>query len=79
MPRSQPGAVLHDAGECLAHVLRMIESGGIVTATGKLLPCRFHSVCVHGDNAHAVATAAAIRDGLAAAGHHLKTLPDLFR
>lgn len=78
VPRSVPGAVLHDSAECLAHVLRMLERGGIVTLTGKLLPCSFHSICVHGDNAHAVATAAAVRDGLLAAGHRLKTLPELF-
>ena len=46
--------------------------------SGKRLPCSFHSICVHGDNAHAVATAAAVRDGLLAAGHRLKTLPELF-
>ena len=78
VPRSVPGAVLHDSAECLAHVLRMLEGGGIVTLTGKRLPCSFHSICVHGDNAHAVATAAAVRDGLLAAGHHLKSLPELF-
>jgi UPF0271 protein len=75
--RSRPGAVLHDSAACLDHVLRMIDRGGIVAASGKLLPCAFHSVCVHGDNAHAVATAAAVRDGLLAAGHRLQTLPEL--
>ena len=78
MPRSVPGAALHDSAECLAHVLRMLERGGIVTLTGKLLPCRFHSICVHGDSPHAVATAAPVRDGLLAAGHRLKPLPGLF-
>jgi UPF0271 protein len=78
VPRSVPGAVLHDSAECLAHVLRMLERGGIVTLTGQLLPCNFHSICVHGDSAHAVATATAVRDGLLAAGHRLKALPELF-
>lgn len=78
VPRSRPGAVLHDSAECLSHVLRMLDSGGIVSVSGKLLPCSFHSICVHGDNAYAVATAAAVRDGLLAAGHRLKTLPELF-
>jgi UPF0271 protein len=78
VPRSRPGAVLHDSAECLDHVLRMLERGGIVAASGKLLPCSFHSICVHGDNAHAVATAAAVRDGLLAAGHRLRTLPQMF-
>ena len=77
VPRSQPGAVLSSSDDCLAHVLRMLERGGIVAASGKLLPTTFHSICVHGDNAHAVATAAAVRDGLRAAGHELCTLPAL--
>jgi UPF0271 protein len=78
VPRSVPGAVLHDSADCLAHVLRMLERGGIVTLAGRLLPCRFHSICVHGDSPHAVATAAAVRDGLLAAGHRLMPLPGLF-
>ena len=77
MPRSQPGAVLHSTEACVAHVLRMVAQGGIVTASGRLLATPFHSVCVHGDNAHAVATAAAVRDSLQAAGHQLCTLPAL--
>ena len=77
VPRSQPGAVLSSSADCLAHVLRMLEQGGIVATSGKLLPTPFHSICVHGDNAHAVATAAAVRDGLRAAGHELCTLPAL--
>lgn len=78
VPRSQPGAVLTSSDACLAHVLRMLDAGGIVTTSGKLLPTPFHSICVHGDNAHAVATAAAVRAGLVAAGHQLCTLPALF-
>ena len=78
LPRSMPGAVLHDSADCLAHVQRMLERGGIVALSGKLLPCRFHSICVHGDSAHAVATAAAVRNGLLAAGHRLKPLPEFF-
>ena len=77
VPRHQPGAVLASSAECLAHVLRMLARGGIVSTSGRLLPTAFHSICVHGDNAHAVATAAAVRDGLLAAGHRLCSLPDL--
>jgi len=32
---------------------------------------------VHGDSAHAVATAALVRNGLHAAGHRLCSLPEL--
>lgn len=77
VPRSQPGAVLHDARACVDHVLRMVERGGLVTAAGRLLPCAIHSICVHGDNAQAVQTAAAVRQALLDAGHRLSGLPEV--
>lgn len=77
VPRGRPGAVLASSEDCLAHVLQMLDRGGIVSASGRVLPTSFHSICVHGDNAHAVATAAAVRAGLLAAGHRLRSLPEL--
>jgi UPF0271 protein len=56
----------------------MVERGGIVTTGGALLPCTFHSICVHGDNAEAVATARAVRDALVAAGHRMTPLAEMF-
>lgn len=75
LSRSLPGAVLHSPEECVTHVLRCVEAGAIVCASGKRLPTPFHSVCVHGDGAEAVAAATALRDALAAAGVALSTLP----
>lgn len=76
-PRSQPGAVLHGAQDCVQHVLRMLDAGGIVTADGQRLPTAIHSICVHGDGPGAVAAAQAIRAALEAAGHRLAGLPEL--
>jgi UPF0271 protein len=73
--RSEPGAVIDNAADCIAHVQRMIDAGGIVTASGRTLQTRFHSVCVHGDNAHAVDTAAQLKQALLNAGHDLLPLP----
>jgi UPF0271 protein len=75
VPRSKPGAVLHAAEDCVAHVLRFVEAGGIVCATGKVLKTPFHSICVHGDGPQAVAAAAAIRDAMGVAGVALVQLP----
>ena len=75
VPRSQPGAVLHAAEDCVAHVLRFVEAGGIVCASGKVLKTTFHSICVHGDGAQAVAAAAAIRTALTERGAELAPLP----
>jgi len=76
-PRSQPGSVLHDAADCVQHVQRMLDAGGIVTADGQRLPTPIHSICVHGDGPAAVAAARAIRAALEAAGHRLAGLPEL--
>ena len=74
MPRSRPGAVLHDAPACVDHVLRMLQAQAIVTATDKQLPCRIDSICVHGDGPEAVKTARAVRQALEAAGYTLQPL-----
>jgi len=77
VPRSHPGAVLTERLACVAHVLRMIEAGGIVSISGKKLEVPFHSVCVHGDNAYAVEVAHAVRDTLERSGCELVALPEL--
>ena len=77
MPRSQPGAVLHDARSCVDHVLRMLQAQGIVTSSGRTLPCQIDSICVHGDGPEAVSTARQVRQALEAAGYRLVTLPEL--
>jgi 5-oxoprolinase (ATP-hydrolysing) subunit A len=63
-PRSQPGAVLHEAAACRAHVAAMLEAGGLVARSGKILPTPIHSVCVHGDRAGAVEIASSLKDFL---------------
>ncbi len=76
-PRSQPGAVLHTAQDCVNHVLRMLEAGGIVTTEGRLLPTPIDSICVHGDGPDAVVSARRLRVALEGAGYRLAPLPAL--
>jgi UPF0271 protein len=77
VPRTQPGAMVHGAEASLQHVMRMVEERALISINGKRLPVNPQSICVHGDNADAVATAAAIRDGLTRAGYRLASLPEL--
>lgn len=65
--RSQPGAVLHDAAEAGRRMVQMVREGAIITASGKRIPCRIDTICVHGDLAEAVAMAAGIRKALTSA------------
>jgi UPF0271 protein len=74
IPRDRPGALIADAEAAADRVLAMVQAGGILTAQGTLLPTRIDSVCVHGDSAHAVAMARAVRARLEEAGITLRGL-----
>ncbi len=68
IPRNRPGALIEDSDEAANRVLAMVEAGAIINAEGERLPTPIRSVCVHGDSAHAVATARAVRARLEGAG-----------
>jgi UPF0271 protein len=68
VPRSQPGAVIHDAAQAAARVVAMVEAGALITVSGAKLKTPIDSVCVHGDSPDAIATARTVRQKLKAAG-----------
>jgi 5-oxoprolinase (ATP-hydrolysing) subunit A len=72
VPRSQPGALLHDPDEVTARVLRMVAKGVVAAVDGSDVPVTAESACVHGDSPGAVAMATAVRAGLEAAGVALR-------
>jgi len=75
--RRLPGAVLHDADEVTARVLRMLEAGAVISQSGRKIPGRIDTICVHGDNPAAVTLAGALRAALLAAGVGLKPMTQL--
>lgn len=68
LPRDDPGALLTDTAEVVERALRILEGGAVVSASGRVLPMRCNSLCVHGDTPGALETARALRAGLEAAG-----------
>lgn len=70
--RKLPGAVLHDAEEVAARVLRMVKAGAVETVEGRMLPMAIGSICVHGDSPGAIEMAAAVRRRLTEAGIAVK-------
>lgn len=77
VPRHRPGAVIHGADASLAHVRRMLEEGAIVSVSGRRLPVKAESICVHGDNPEAVITARRLRERLTELGYAIVPLPAL--
>jgi UPF0271 protein len=68
VPRREPGALLHDADEVAARVVRLVEHGTVAAVDGSEVAVRAESVCVHGDTPDAVGLAAAVRRALDGAG-----------
>jgi len=68
LPRSRPGSVIHDPDAAARRVLEMLEEGVVLSQSGRRLPARIDSICVHGDNPAAVAMARAVRGRLTRAG-----------
>ena len=54
VPRSKPGAVIHDKDEAIARTIRMVKEGKVTAITGEEVPLAADSICVHGDNPSAV-------------------------
>ena len=68
VPRSQPGAMIHDPDDAAARLLGYLESGLMPVIGGDPIRLAAQSICVHGDSPGAVVMARQIRARLAAAG-----------
>lgn len=68
VPRSEPGAVLHDPAAVAARMVRLALEGVVRAVDGSHVRVAAESICVHGDSEGAVAMAAATRAALEAAG-----------
>jgi 5-oxoprolinase (ATP-hydrolysing) subunit A len=68
MPRSQPGAILHDAAEATEQAVRIAKDGYAVASDGSRVRIDAETICLHGDTPGAVGLARAIRDGLESIG-----------
>jgi UPF0271 protein len=66
--RKKPGAVIHDAVAATERVLQMLDEQAIRTLSGRALPARIDSICVHGDNPAGVTMARTVRAALERAG-----------
>jgi UPF0271 protein len=68
VPRSEPGAVLHDGAAIAERALRLARQGEVIAADGSVVTTVARSLCIHGDNDAAVAIARTLRETLRNAG-----------
>ena len=60
--------MIHDPEAAAERVVAMVRDGAIPTRSGRRLPVRIDTVCVHGDNPSAVALARRVRERLEGEG-----------
>ena len=72
--RSKSNAIITDPQIAKKHVIKMVENQALNCYSGKQIPCKIDSICVHGDGKTAVNTAEQIKNGLLNSGVTLKPL-----
>lgn len=77
VPRSRPGAVIHDGALAASRVLQMAQEGTVTCIDGTVLPMWCVSVCVHGDNEAALESVRLIRRTLEQNGMALRPMREL--
>ena len=68
VPRSSPGAVIHDVDEVVGRSLEMVTRGHARAISGEEIEVKADSLCVHGDTPGAAEMAAVLRRELESAG-----------
>ncbi|MEW6346455.1 MAG: 5-oxoprolinase subunit PxpA [Paraburkholderia sp.] len=77
LSRDRPNAVIKDPLKAAEHVIRIIEEEAIISESGKKIPARIDTFCVHGDEPTAVAVVIELHEALRRAGISVVTLPEL--
>jgi len=72
--RSKDHALITNPDIAKKHVLKMVKNQALNCFSGKKIPCKIDSVCIHGDNESSLATAKSIKDNLISNGLELKPL-----
>jgi len=69
MPRGTVGAVLTDPDFIAERVIAMLDADALITESGRHLPTRIDSICIHSDTPGALPIAWKVRAALDAAGY----------
>jgi UPF0271 protein len=73
-PRTQQNAMIEDANQSIAQVIRMVREGVVRSTSGRDVPVRADTLCIHGDQPNALVFAQRIREAFAEAGIEVRGL-----
>lgn len=66
--RGTPGAMITDPATAAPRILAMLREGAIIAESGRRIPTRIDTICLHGDGETALPMAQGLRRALEAAG-----------
>lgn len=75
--RTLDNAIIRDPDVAVRQVMSFIEEQAIITLSGKRLPSRIRTFCIHGDEPTAVALAGKVREELARRGVDVLPLTEM--
>ena len=75
--RSKEGAMIHDENEAIERVIKMIKEQKVTSITGKEIPIKADSICVHGDGEKALLFVRRIREKLESEGIIVQKLSEI--
>jgi len=75
--RKLEGSVIRDPAKAADQAAEIVMRKTVTTRSGKTIPCRVHSLCVHGDEPTGVAVARAVRARLESSGVKLVPLTEM--
>lgn len=72
--RTKEGSMITDENEAIERVVKVLKTGKVTTYSGNELELKIDSICVHGDNAHALEFVKIIRERLGKEGIEIAPL-----
>ncbi len=76
VPRSQPGAVLHDSQQVVQRVVDMVTKSQVTANDGTVISLEADTICVHGDTPEALQHLQELRAGLEQQGIQIANWSD---
>ena len=77
--RSKEGSMITDEHEAIDRIVKVLKTGRVTTYSGNELELKIESICVHGDNAHALDFVNIIRTRLAEENIEIAPLREVLR
>lgn len=72
--RTKEGSMVTDENVAIERVIKVLKEGTVTAYTGEEIELKIDSICVHGDNAHALEFVKTIRERLGAEGIEIAPL-----